>query len=110
MYEEVNRSHIKQYLLEQFGLPEDQIDALLPSFFEAVAEHQYELERAVESENVETIGRAAHKFKGALLNLGMKKPAEIAFAIECAAKQNEKTFAFQPAAIKIGEMISPLFY
>lgn len=109
MCEEANQRYIKQYLLKQFGLPADQIDTLLPSFFEAVAEHQFALERAVESGDIETIGRAAHKFKGALLNLGMKKSAALALTIEHAAKQKEKSFAFQPTTIKLGEMIAPLF-
>ena len=109
MFEEVDRSHIKQYLLHQFGLPEEQVDTLLPQFFDAVAEHQYVLECSVESGDVETIGRAAHKFKGALLNLGMKKTAEIARAIESAAKDHERSFAYQAATIKLGEAISPLF-
>ena len=108
MSEEANRLQIKQHLVAQFGLPEDQIEPLLTPFFLAISEYQEELENAIKIGENESIAKVAHKYKGALLNLGMKQAANLAQNIEHAAKEQQVLSYYQQVTIQLAEMISPL--
>ena len=74
--------HIKAYLTEQFNLPGEQIDMLLPSFIATLGTHMQNLERALHENNPASIGKVGHTIKGAFLNLGLKDCADIALSIE----------------------------
>ena len=73
---------IKIHLAEQFNLTDEQIESMLPGFVVTLITHMQNLEDALFVNNPETIGRAAHTLKGALLNLGMEECAKIALLIE----------------------------
>lgn len=74
--------HIKAYLKEQFNLPGEQIDMLLPSFIETLGTHMQNLESALHENNPTSIGKLGHTIKGAFLNLGLEDCAGIALCIE----------------------------
>jgi histidine phosphotransfer protein HptB len=73
---------IKQHLAEQFNLPMEQIDMLLPSFISTLGMHMGNLENAFAENNPVLLGKAGHTIKGAFLNLGLQDCAEIALNIE----------------------------
>jgi len=75
-------SKIKNHLAEQFNLTDEQIESMLPGFIVTLITHMQNLEDALVEDNPETMGRAAHTLKGALLNLGMDECAKIALLIE----------------------------
>lgn len=83
------KERIVAHMKTQFGLPEDQLEALIPNFIQTLREHLTELENAVSDGNLEHIGRAAHTIKGALLNLGLTESAETARIIENDAKAGQ---------------------
>ncbi len=74
--------NIKTYLKEQFNLPAEQIETLLPSFIATLGSHMQNLENALAENNPTTIGRVGHTIKGAFLNLGLEDCANIALCIE----------------------------
>ncbi|WP_049785122.1 Hpt domain-containing protein [Desulfotalea psychrophila] len=108
MCEEVSRTCIKKHLLEQFGLEEAQIDALIPRFCTAMIQNQQELDTAIASAVMADIARAAHKIKGALLNLGLQGAGDCALTIEQAAKQESVSFDFSGVSGKLAEILRPL--
>lgn len=73
---------IKLHLTEQFHLPKEQIDMLLPSFIATLGVHMGNLENALADNNPTQLGKVGHTIKGAFLNLGLQDCAQIAFSIE----------------------------
>ena len=108
MSEEANRLQIKQHVVAQFGIPEEQIESLLTSFIEAIAEYQQTLESAIETGEYDSIAQIAHKYKGALLNLGMKQTAHLAEDIEHSAKEKQRSCEYRQVSSQMAEMIAPL--
>ena len=80
------KENIRKYLSAQFNLSTEQIDTMLPAFMTTLHSHLQTLEKSIEAQNLEQIGKAAHTIKGALLNLGLENSAEIAYRIEKSAK------------------------
>jgi HPt (histidine-containing phosphotransfer) domain-containing protein len=74
--------NIKIYLKEQFNLPAEQIEMLLPSFIATLGSHMQHLEDALEENNPATMAKVGHTIKGAFLNLGLEDCASIALRIE----------------------------
>lgn len=109
MYQPADKKEILKHIMNQFGLPEDQVAGLLNQFFEAIAEHQSDFEQAVIAGNLEDVARAAHKYKGALANLGIKDGVELALEAELAAKDDTKDCNFQKISSSLKEIIAPLF-
>jgi len=83
------REQIVSHMKVQFNLPDEQIDAMIPTFIQTLNEHLSALERAVASGSLEAVGRVAHTLKGALLNLGLEQCAGTALTIEKGAKAGE---------------------
>ncbi len=73
---------IRQYLVEQFELTDDQIDGMLPVFIDTLHGHMKELDRLACQEDIQGMNKMAHTLKGALLNLGLKYLAGIALKLE----------------------------
>lgn len=86
-----NIQHIKTYLAEQFNLPDEQVEMLLPSFIETLGTHMQNLERALAENDPATIGAVGHTIKGAFLNLGLEDCASIALRIEESGKAGDHT-------------------
>ena len=89
MISQINKEQIKNHIKRQFGLPEGQVEEMIPIFLATLAEHLENLEQKVDSGNCLEIGAAAHTIKGALLNLGLSESAELALSIEQKGKSAE---------------------
>lgn len=96
--EEVSSAHIVNHLVQQFGVEQGEIEVMLPSFYKAILEYQDDLVASIEGEAVERIARAAHKLKGALLNLGLFTCADFALSIEKSAKLGDASFDYEGLA------------
>ena len=73
---------IKNYLSQQFGLPDEQIEVMMPEFRKTLSEHMSSLTSAYQRDNFSALKDAAHTMKGALLNLGLSESALLAQKIE----------------------------
>ena len=82
MVGEQKREMIRGHLRRQFGLTDEQIDSMLPSFLHTLAGYMEELETAFAAGDREVVGRVSHTTKGALLNLGLDDQAALAKDIE----------------------------
>ena len=80
---------IKSYLSRQFSLGEDQVSEMLPGFILTLSAHMTNLEKALASGDLEALGKSGHTIKGAFLNLGLTKCAEIALQIERKCKDGD---------------------
>ncbi len=86
MAEVLHRDKIRKHMQNQFGLSKEQIDSMLPSFMDTLADYINELAAQFDAGNHEEVGRIAHRTKGALFNLGLHEQAELAKHIELRAK------------------------
>ena len=77
-YHQIIRTHLRTAYL----LPEEKIDSVLPRFLDSLQNLMLNLERVAATETEEALGRAGHAIKGALLNLGLRELAAIAFLLE----------------------------
>ncbi len=82
MVGEQNREMIKAHIRRQFGLADEQIEEMLPSFLDTLSRYVKELETAFAADDREAVGRVSHTTKGALLNLGLDDQAALAKDIE----------------------------
>ncbi len=73
---------IRLHLTQQFNLPLEQIDILMPSFIATLGMHMSNLEKALAEKDPVLLGRVGHTIKGAFLNLGLQDCAQIACIIE----------------------------
>ncbi len=78
---------IRLHLTEQFHLPMEQIDLMLPNFLAILSTHMCNLENALAANNPVQLGKAGHTIKGAFLNLGLGDCARIALDIEEKGRQ-----------------------
>ena len=82
MVGEQKREMIRAHIRRQFGLANEQIEEMLPSFLDTLSEYIEELETAFAADDREAVGRVSHTTKGALLNLGLDDQAALAKDIE----------------------------
>lgn len=101
------REEIKQYLVNQFGLPPEQIDTMLPELIGTLVDHIANLESVLEIGEPEQLGKAGHTIKGALLNLGLIECAEIAHSIETAGKAGASDINYQELVLSIRHKLNP---
>ena len=101
------QEEIRQYLLEQFSLPPEQIEAMLPELIATLSDHITTLEVKLEERNLAELGRAGHAMKGALLNLGLTECAAIAHAIECEGKAGNRSEDFDNKVAALREKLDP---
>lgn len=99
---------IKTHLAEQFSLPTDQIEIMLPSFLAALRSHMENLEKALEENDTVLLGRAGHTIKGAFLNLGLDDCAQIALCIEEKGKQGDTSTDFRSLVEELRLRLDPL--
>ena len=100
--------HIKTYLAEQFKLPAEQIEMLLPSFIATLGAHMRNLENALEENNLASIGEVGHTIKGAFLNLGLEDCASIALRIEERGKAGYHSTNFKQLVEDLRLKIDPV--
>jgi len=89
MTDRFRQERIRTYLLNQFNLPAEQIDGMIPGFISSLAEHLAKLEEAFYGGDLERLGKAGHTIKGALLNLGLHDCADLAYEIEKKGKRQQ---------------------
>ena len=100
--------NIKAYLEEQFNLPAEQIEMLLPSFIATLGSHMQSLEDALEEKNPASIGKVGHTIKGAFLNLGLLDCASIALRIEERGKAGDHGANYQQLVEDLRLKINPV--
>ncbi len=103
-----NIQHIKTYLAEQFNLPSEQIEMLMPSFIATLGTHMQNLEEVLKENNPESIGVVGHTLKGAFLNLGLDDCASIALQIEERGKAGDQTTNYRQLVEDLRLKINPL--
>ncbi|MFH0781089.1 MAG: Hpt domain-containing protein [Pseudomonadota bacterium] len=99
---------IKHHLAEQFNLPMEQIDMLLPSFIATLGTHMGNLENALANNNQELLGKAGHTIKGAFLNLGLNDCAQIALIIEEKGRQGGSLADFKKLVDDLRFLVRPV--
>jgi HPt (histidine-containing phosphotransfer) domain-containing protein len=101
---EQNREMIRTHIRRQFGLADEQIEELLPSFLDTLSGYIEELETAFAEDDREAVGRVSHTTKGALLNLGLHDQAGLAKDIELRTRAGENLMEVKPTfkSLKIG--------
>lgn len=99
---------IRLHLAEQFNLPMEQIDMLLPSFIATLGTHMGNLETALADNNPALLGKVGHTIKGAFLNLGLKDCAEIALSIEEKGRQGGSLMDFKKLIEDLRLLIKPV--
>jgi len=82
---------IRSHLHKEYNLDADKIQALLPDFLSALSSYLDVMETVLTGSNREELARAAHRLKGALVNLGLRELAEDAQLIEQLARQKGRS-------------------
>ncbi len=103
--EEYKRS-IHDHLLRAYMLSDEKIEFFLPRFLNTLQEHLVKLQQPLQMNNLKELRKAAHTLKGALLNLGLKELADIAYTIEKAAGAEHSAFDFQALYTQLYDEIS----
>ena len=99
-------TRIKDYLKKQFNLESQQIDSMIPGLINTLSNHMENMEKVLASGDLEQLGKAGHTMKGALLNLGLKECAEIAYDIELKGKAQDATADFEKLVASLREQLS----
>ena len=87
-------------------LSDDKIDTFMPRFLTTLQTHLDNLQRPVATKNLEELSRAAHTMKGALLNLGLKDLADVAYQLELQSKAGDMASDYQTRAEQLAREIS----
>lgn len=96
---------VRKHLNQKFDLPDDQVDLMLPEFKNTLVQHLNELQAAHQKNNLTILNVAAHKIKGALLNLGLQDSAKLAEKIESESASGSTTFDYSARIDKISSII-----
>ena len=72
------------------GIPEEVYDAIVVSFYEEARARVATIAKAIESNDFDTIARAAHGIKGSAANLRLISIQDTAKALEYAAKSSNQ--------------------
>jgi HPt (histidine-containing phosphotransfer) domain-containing protein len=105
----MNVDDIKKYLSDQFHLPLDQVEAMMPSFIATLDSHMENLEEALGDNDLNEIGKAGHTIKGAFLNLGLKECARIALDIEESGKAGNSGVDYRSKVDSLHRCLEPVF-
>ncbi|GEM_PF-334258 len=99
---------IRLHLTQQFNLPLEQIDMLLPTFIATLGTHMGNLEKALAENNPVLLGKVGHTIKGAFLNLGLPDCAQIALTIEEKGRQGGSLTDFKKLVEDLRLLIKPV--
>ena len=69
------------------------LQMMMDEFQKCIPDFVNRLETALRDQDLETLGRDAHQFKGAAANLGVKSVAAVAFELETMGKNGDNTNA-----------------
>ncbi len=101
-------ARIKNYLAEQFNLPEEQVETMLPEFKKTLRDHLAHLEEVHKQDNLANLAKAAHTIKGAFLNLGLRDCADLAMKIEDKANQGDRHTDYPELISSIGSIVKEI--
>lgn len=87
-------------------LKEEKIQEVLPGFLATLITHLDGLQQPVATGNLPELGKAGHRLKGALLNLGLTELAEIAYTIEQQSSAENQATDYQELMQTLQEKIS----
>lgn len=107
MIDQQRREQIRTYLQNQFNLPAEQLDGMIPGFISSLAGHLANLEEVFNKGDLEQVGKAGHTIKGALLNLGLHDCAELAHEIEQKGKRRQGDSELQRLLKALREKLQP---
>jgi len=79
---------VENHLRETYMLDDEQVDQMLATAAATMTQNIAVAKAALEDNDLKKLGNAAHSLKGSLLNLGLKKEAQIAKKIEFSVKEN----------------------
>ena len=79
--------HIRRHLRCAYLMSDEKVASLLPGFMEALRCHLVQLQKSMDSGDLEMLGHSGHTLKGALLNLGLVDLASVALEIEELCRQ-----------------------
>ncbi len=99
---------IKEHLKEQFGLSDEKVEVMLPSFIAILADHLRKLEADVAEGELVAVSQAAHTLKGALLNLGLSDMADLAKTLEQGGKQENRQLDYEGLVEQLGKILKRL--
>ncbi len=102
------KQEIKAYLAEQFNLPAEQIETLLPSFIATLETHMKNLENGLTENRPAVMGALGHTIKGAFLNLGLTDCARIALDIEQRGKAGDHRADYKQLVSELRRKIAPI--
>lgn len=108
MAQKLTKEQIVLHLTEQFGLPQEQVDSMLPSFITTLGSHLQNLESALIEEDLILLGRMGHTIKGAFLNLGLEECAAIALQIEKRGKEGDNSANYRQLVDDLHLRVDPL--
>jgi HPt (histidine-containing phosphotransfer) domain-containing protein len=100
---------IKKYLSDQFHLPLEQVETMMPSFISTLGSHMETLEEALDVNDPSEIGKAGHTIKGAFLNLGLAECARIALDIEESGKAGNGNADYRSKVDSLHRCLEPVF-
>ncbi len=100
--------HIREHLAQQFNLPPEQIEMLMPSFIATLQTHMDNLRQALDGDNLHAIGELGHTIKGAFLNLGLDECAAIALTIERRGKAGDHLANYQQLYNELHHTLLPI--
>ena len=108
MSQQLTKEQIMSHLASQFGLPTEQIDAMIPSFITTLGSHLQNLEDALAGGDLVLLGKMSHTIKGAFLNLGLDECASIALQIEKQGKAGDTSTNYRQLVDDLRNRVNPL--
>ena len=104
----ISTENIKKHLANQFHLPDEQIESMMPSFLSTLGEHMQTLENAHGANDLVLLGKAGHTIKGAFLNLGLDDCAQIALDIERSGKAGDSNVDYRQKIDTLYQLLQPV--
>jgi HPt (histidine-containing phosphotransfer) domain-containing protein len=98
---------ITNHLVTVYALEPEQVEEMLHLSAIGLTETLEQAEHALADNDMEVLSVAAHKAKGILLGVGLKKEAELAGLIETNARE-EKEAAYPQMLTRLLDSIQPL--
>ncbi|MDH4319974.1 MAG: PAS domain S-box protein [Desulfobulbaceae bacterium] len=101
---------VRKHLVSACRIPPERVDLLLNTFRLTLAGYLDDAELALSTGDAAGLRLAAHSLKGGLLNMGLNEWADVAYVLECDAKEGKLDPEKHTSLInRVDEGISPLF-
>ncbi len=101
---------VRKHLVSACRIPPERVDLLLNTFRLTLAGYLDDAELALSTGDAAGLRLAAHSLKGGLLNMGLNEWADVAYLLECDAKEGKLDPEKHTSLIHVVDQgISPLF-